>query len=226
MPVSIWCFLFYFSRLVDSSSSPVEAVVILAISHIPSFIVLPDRRSSNCSIHLHQKEPWLPFIHCCLGLRFIKLETSFPTCTYSAHIYRRFRPKHTMGCQLSTSSTSSKVDPTFVTSNARKLPTSNGITLDSPQKPMSRSGRSYNTTTTTSVSTSPSTVVPSVSLEVDEEVTYEIPKVDHNGNLLAEEVVRRTSTSLQDTRVVIGGTGKGGKKFRLQVRVGRFLFPY
>jgi hypothetical protein len=91
---------------------------------------------------------------------------------------------------------------------------------------MSRSGRSYNTTTTTSVSTSPSTVVPSVSLEVDEEVTYEIPKVDHNGNLLAEEVVRRTSTSLQDTRVVIGGTGKGGKKFRLQVRVGRFLFPY
>ena len=74
-----------------------------------------------------------------------------------------------MGCQQSTPL---QVDPTFVTSNTpRKMPT------DGPQnghntKQMTRSGRS-NTTT----STSPSSVVPTVSLEVDEEVSYEIPKV-------------------------------------------------
>jgi hypothetical protein len=78
---------------------------------------------------------------------------------------------------------------------------------------MSRSGQS----TATAASTNPS-LAPAVSLEVDEEISYEIPKVDYNGNLLAEEVVRRTSTSLQTTTVTIGNTEKGGQELQVQVR--------
>ncbi|KAG7352698.1 protein phosphatase 2C [Nitzschia inconspicua] len=111
-----------------------------------------------------------------------------------------------MGCQQSTPM---MVDPTFVASNTtRKIP------IEMPtQKQMSRSGRSN---TTTATSTSPGSVNPEVSLEVDEEVTYEIPKVDHNGNLLTEEIVRRTSTSLQTTSVVIGNAEKGGKTLQVE----------
>ena len=53
-----------------------------------------------------------------------------------------------------------------------------------------------------------------VSLGVDEDVCYLLPKVDYNGHLLTEEIVRRTSSSIQSSVLSIG---KGAKKFELQV---------
>lgn len=120
-----------------------------------------------------------------------------------------------MGCQQSTPM---QIDPTFVNHNhASRNTMSKENAATKNNKQMTRSGRSNATTTTNSTMTSPRTLVPTVSLEVDEEVTYEIPKVDHNGNLLTEEIVRRTSTSLQNTSVFIGSTEKGGNKIRVQV---------
>ena len=63
----------------------------------------------------------------------------------------------------------------------------------------------------------PSTVssrTTTVSLEVDEDDSYLLPKVDYNGHLLTEEIVRRTSSSLQCSSLSVG---KGEKKIELQV---------
>lgn len=51
-----------------------------------------------------------------------------------------------------------------------------------------------------------------VSLEVDEERSDSLPKVDHNGFLVEEEIVRRTSSSLQCSSISIGSKEKGGKQ--------------
>jgi len=56
----------------------------------------------------------------------------------------------------------------------------------------------------------------SVSLGVDEDVSYLLPKVDYNGHLLTEEIVRRTSSILQCSSLSIG---KGTKTFELQVSI-------
>lgn len=53
-----------------------------------------------------------------------------------------------------------------------------------------------------------------VSLAVDEDVSYLLPKLDYNGNLLTEEIVKRTSSSIQSTVLSIG---KGTNKFELKV---------
>lgn len=52
-----------------------------------------------------------------------------------------------------------------------------------------------------------------VSLVVDEDVSYLLPKVDYNGHLLKEEIVKRTSSSIQSSALSIG---KGTNKFELQ----------
>lgn len=55
-----------------------------------------------------------------------------------------------------------------------------------------------------------------VSLEADEEITKEMPKLDGEGKLMPEEVVRRTSSSLNVSRVKIGDKEKGGKTCEIQ----------
>jgi hypothetical protein len=53
-----------------------------------------------------------------------------------------------------------------------------------------------------------------VSLEVDEDVSYLLPKVDYNGHLMMEEIVRRTSSSIESSALSVGN---GTKTFELQV---------
>jgi hypothetical protein len=53
----------------------------------------------------------------------------------------------------------------------------------------------------------------SVSVAVDEDVSYLLPKLDYNGHLLAEEIVKRTSSSVENSSLLIG---KGTKTFELQ----------
>lgn len=54
-----------------------------------------------------------------------------------------------------------------------------------------------------------------VSLAVDEDDSYTLPKVDYNGRLLKEEIVKRTSASIQSSSLSLG---RGAKQFELQVR--------
>jgi hypothetical protein len=56
-----------------------------------------------------------------------------------------------------------------------------------------------------------------VSLEADEEITDEMPKLDESGQLMGEEVVRRTSLSLNVSNITIGSKEKGGKTVQVQV---------
>lgn len=58
---------------------------------------------------------------------------------------------------------------------------------------------------------------PTVSLEVDEEPPKAPPKLNDDGKLMPEEVIRRTSSSLSVTPVVIGNKEKGGKVVQIQV---------
>lgn len=53
-----------------------------------------------------------------------------------------------------------------------------------------------------------------VSLAVDEDDSYTLPKVDYNGRLLTEEIVKRTSASIQSSSLSLG---RGAKQFELQV---------
>lgn len=52
-----------------------------------------------------------------------------------------------------------------------------------------------------------------VSLAVDEDDSYTLPKVDYNGRLLKEEIVKRTSASIQSSSLSLG---RGAKQFELQ----------
>ena len=56
-----------------------------------------------------------------------------------------------------------------------------------------------------------------VSLDVDEYITDEPPKVDSNGHLMPEEVVRRTSSSISDSKILLGDRRRYGKEVRLTV---------
>jgi len=51
-----------------------------------------------------------------------------------------------------------------------------------------------------------------MSLEADEEMSDHLPKLDQNGHLMPEEVVRRTSSSLSVWNIAVGNKGKGGKE--------------
>ena len=56
-----------------------------------------------------------------------------------------------------------------------------------------------------------------VSLDVDEFITDEPPKVDSNGHLMPEEVVRRTSSSISDSKILLGDKRRYGKEVSLTV---------
>ena len=130
-----------------------------------------------------------------------------------------------MGCEQSTPVTDTSYgvnnnkNDLSKSAHAPPKPSNRGTYHYHPSEPLSRSAQSH----TTAASTSPSLAGPAVSLEVDEEECYEIPKVDHNGNLLTEEIVRRTSTGLQTTFVTIGSTEKGGKELKMEVRTKMLL---
>ncbi len=53
-----------------------------------------------------------------------------------------------------------------------------------------------------------------VSVGVDEDVSYVLPKLDYNGHLLTEEIVKRTSSSVENSSLSIG---KGKKTFEIEV---------
>ncbi len=76
----------------------------------------------------------------------------------------------------------------------------------SPTKPPSSSASVTTTRTAFSSST--------LSLAVDEDDSYILPKVDYNGRLLKEEIVKRTSASVQSSLLSLG---RGAKQFELQV---------
>jgi DNA invertase Pin-like site-specific DNA recombinase len=57
-----------------------------------------------------------------------------------------------------------------------------------------------------------------VSLDVDEEVSKEAPKLNPDGTMKPEEVVRRTSSSLQTSSIALGNKEKGGKVVQMQVQ--------
>lgn len=59
-----------------------------------------------------------------------------------------------------------------------------------------------------------------VSLEVDEEITDEAPKLDQNGRLMPEEIVRRTSSCLNVSNITVGSKDKGGKELQISVSEG------
>lgn len=51
-----------------------------------------------------------------------------------------------------------------------------------------------------------------------EDLSDYMPRVDDNGNLMAEEIVRRTSSSLFVSSVLVGGNEKGKKPVEVKVR--------
>jgi len=55
------------------------------------------------------------------------------------------------------------------------------------------------------------------SLDVEEYITDELPKIDSNGHLMPLEVVRRTSASINDSKILLGDKRKYGKEVRLTV---------
>ena len=63
-----------------------------------------------------------------------------------------------------------------------------------------------------------------VSLEVDEFITDELPKVDHLGHLMPEEVVRRTSSSLSVSSIRLGNKSKCRTELQLTVSAGVMVF--
>lgn len=54
-----------------------------------------------------------------------------------------------------------------------------------------------------------------VSLEVDEFIGDELPKLDHKGHLMPEEVVRRTSSCICVSNILVGNKAKCGKEMRV-----------
>jgi hypothetical protein len=52
----------------------------------------------------------------------------------------------------------------------------------------------------------------------EEKTADAMPKVDHNGNLVAEEIVRRTSSSSHISSVTIGRNDRGRKVLGVKVR--------
>ena len=53
-----------------------------------------------------------------------------------------------------------------------------------------------------------------VSVGVDEDVSYVLPKLDYNGHLLTEEIVKRTSSSVETSSLSVG---KAKKTFDIEV---------
>lgn len=51
----------------------------------------------------------------------------------------------------------------------------------------------------------------------DEDLIVELPQLDHDGNLMPSEIVRRTSSSVITSCVSIGNESKGGKSLKMQV---------
>lgn len=116
----------------------------------------------------------------------------------------------TMGCEQSV--------PTAVGSS----PAFGNIESDSKKQGMetkafadiSQSKTEYPAASSSSVRTARTVASRStVSLGADEDVSYLLPKVDYNGHLLMEEIVRRTSSSLQCSELSLG---KLPKTFKLQ----------
>jgi hypothetical protein len=113
-----------------------------------------------------------------------------------------------MGCAESKS-----VDETFVVS---KSPSTVAKNVSGARKDLIEDEQNFVHIKQSSPSI-PSTVssrTTTVSLEVDEDDSYLLPKVDYNGHLLTEEIVRRTSSSLQCSSLPVR---KGEKKIELQV---------
>jgi FKBP-type peptidyl-prolyl cis-trans isomerase len=57
-----------------------------------------------------------------------------------------------------------------------------------------------------------------VSLDVDEEISTKAPNLKPDGTMKPEEVVRRTSSSLETSSIALGNKEKGGKVVQVQVR--------
>ena len=57
-----------------------------------------------------------------------------------------------------------------------------------------------------------------VSLDVDEEISMRAPNLNPDGTMKHEEVVRRTSSSLETSSVALGSKAKGGKVVQVKVR--------
>jgi hypothetical protein len=115
-----------------------------------------------------------------------------------------------MGCAESKS-----VDETFVVS---KSPSKVAKSVRGARKALIEDEQNFVHIKQSSPSI-PSTVssrTTTVSLEVDEDDSYLLPRVDYNGHLLTEEIVRRTSSSLQCSSLSVG---KEEKAFELQVRI-------
>ncbi|MGK3742413.1 MAG: hypothetical protein ACI8RD_002185 [Bacillariaceae sp.] len=118
-----------------------------------------------------------------------------------------------MGCAESKS-----VDETFVVSKSPSTVKS----VSGARKALIEDEQNFvhiNKQSTPSTPSTPSTVssrTTTVSLEVDEDDSYLLPKVDYNGHLITEEIVRRTSSSLQCSSLSVG---KEEKAFELQVRI-------
>lgn len=56
-----------------------------------------------------------------------------------------------------------------------------------------------------------------MSLEVEEDNTDEMPELNENGQMTTREVVRRTSSSLHVTNISLGNIDKGGKVIGVEV---------
>ena len=121
-----------------------------------------------------------------------------------------------MGCQQSVPT---DVDSFFV---AAKSPSVVGSAINGTRKACidqaanEKFNNKQSSLTASTASLRTTRTASNVSLGVDEDVSYLLPKVDYNGHLLTEEIVRRTSSILQCSSLSIG---KGTKTFELQVRI-------
>lgn len=112
-----------------------------------------------------------------------------------------------MGCQQSLPQAT---EPTKIGKTERSKPKRNsGLSVSQQRREMSGSNSSA------IKSSDPHTV----SLEVDEEFSDDLPKLNELGQLMLEEVVRRTSSSLTVSRIHVGCKEKGGQEFQVSVRL-------
>ena len=116
-----------------------------------------------------------------------------------------------MGCQQSVPDDNLKMN-VGKSERQPRIGRSDGATKQTSTTTMKRHSE-----VTLTASTSSRAAGSTVSLDVDEYITDEPPKIDSNGHLMPEEVVRRTSESISDSIIMLGDKRKHGKEVRLTV---------
>jgi hypothetical protein len=118
-----------------------------------------------------------------------------------------------MGCQVSVPDR----DPKINIGKAEQVPrTGLSRKLTKRKSPRDMIRNSEDTIIGSSASKATSSVA---SMDVDEYNTNDRPKLDHNGHLMPEEVIRRTSSSSSSSSILLGDKKKCGREVHVTVSV-------